>query len=126
MFYSPVPLQQNVFWKIIQVQKHLKDLNFCRMFSEQSICIIIHSLLYLGKTFTIVGTVSEPGIIPRTLEYLFRTVPNLSEMPLVKPTQCGKVAILDKLSSQREINIRNELLSIARTTIDERHTDTYR
>lgn len=83
-------------------------------------------MFYPGKTFTIVGTVSHPGIIPRTLEYLFRTLPELSDIPLVKPSQCGKVILLDRLSSQGEIYARNELLSIARTTIDEKHTDTYR
>lgn len=36
-----------------------------------------------GKTYTIVGTAEEPGIIPRSLEYIFRTLPALSDEPKI-------------------------------------------
>ncbi|GJQ77231.1 kinesin-A [Trypoxylus dichotomus] len=78
-----------------------------------------------GKTFTIVGTVKEPGIIPRTLEYLFRTLPELSEVPLVRPTQSGEVEILNEASGYEEVLVRSRLLSMALQTIDEGHINTY-
>ncbi|KAJ8943927.1 hypothetical protein NQ314_009591 [Rhamnusium bicolor] len=48
------------------------------------------------KTFTIVGTAEEPGLIPRALEYVFRTIPKLKEIPKVMPLANGEVKYLDE------------------------------
>lgn len=43
-----------------------------------------------GKTYTLVGTDSEPGIIPRSLFYLFRSLQVVSKAPQWKPTPDGE------------------------------------
>lgn len=68
---------------------------------------------------------TDPGIIPRTLEYLFRTLPELPETPLVKPTQLTQVEMLSAAQCQQEVIAKNNLLSMAKMTIDEGHTNTY-
>ncbi|XP_030752606.1 kinesin-like protein subito isoform X1 [Sitophilus oryzae] len=48
-----------------------------------------------GKTFTLVGTTEEPGIIPRALKYLFHSLPTLEQFPQAKPLPNGNAVILD-------------------------------
>ncbi|KRT78174.1 Kinesin [Oryctes borbonicus] len=117
--YQPATTQEEIFNMIVK-PKVFKFIN-----GENS-TLMSYGASGSGKTFTIVGTVQEPGIIPRTLEYLFRTLPQLSEVPLVKPNQSGSVDVLDQPSAQEEVHVRNRLLSIANQTIDEGHTNTYR
>nr|XP_023022053.1 kinesin-like protein subito [Leptinotarsa decemlineata] len=49
-----------------------------------------------GKTFTIVGTPNEPGLIPRALEYIFRTLSKIEDKPTLKPMPNGTTSKLDK------------------------------
>lgn len=46
-----------------------------------------------GKTFTLMGTVGAPGLVPRSLEYVFKLV-DASQQPIYKPAENGA----DKLS----------------------------
>lgn len=46
-----------------------------------------------GKTYTLMGTVASPGLVPRSLEYVFRVV-DAAQHPLYKPVDGGS----DKLS----------------------------
>ncbi|KAK4871724.1 hypothetical protein RN001_015848 [Aquatica leii] len=64
-----------------------------------------------GKTYTMVGNSNEPGIIPRSLEFLFRTLPNLAQLPSIKPTPTGKILRLSNSDSSNEYLITNNLLS---------------
>ncbi|KAK4880198.1 hypothetical protein RN001_008344 [Aquatica leii] len=64
-----------------------------------------------GKTFTIVGTSEEPGIIPRSLEYLFRTLPTLPEVPLIKPNASGGISYMTEAKCLKDKMDRQILLS---------------
>ncbi|KAJ0183097.1 hypothetical protein K1T71_001073 [Dendrolimus kikuchii] len=46
-----------------------------------------------GKTYTLMGTVGSPGLVPRSLEYVFKLV-DAAQQPLYKPAENGA----DKLS----------------------------
>ncbi|VEN61455.1 unnamed protein product, partial [Callosobruchus maculatus] len=49
-----------------------------------------------GKTFTIVGTADEPGIIPRALEYIFRTIKAIGFKDDIKPLPAQQVHQMSK------------------------------
>lgn len=51
-----------------------------------------------GKTYTLMGTVASPGLVPRSLEYLFKTV-NAQSQPIYKPAEGGYETL--KYSSQQ-------------------------
>lgn len=80
-----------------------------------------------GKTFTIVGTEDEPGIIPQTLEYLFRSLPNITEIPTIKPLPNGTTTLLDYENYIKENKAK---LNLIKTFINrherEIHVKTYR
>lgn len=44
-----------------------------------------------GKTYTVVGTAEEPGLIPRALEYVFRSLPQLPDEPSIKLKSNGTI-----------------------------------
>lgn len=43
------------------------------------------------------GTPEQPGIIPRSLEYMFRSLPELPERPELMPLPTGEVEMLTKM-----------------------------
>ncbi|XP_045464734.1 kinesin-like protein subito [Harmonia axyridis] len=90
--------QEQVFDDIVKV-KVLKFLN------GKDACLFIYGAPAAGKTFTTLGTEEEPGFIPRTLEYLFNTLPKLPSVAPIKPTAEGKVIKL----SLEQINLEQEL-----------------
>ncbi|KAB0794383.1 hypothetical protein PPYR_11222 [Photinus pyralis] len=55
-----------------------------------------------GKTFTLQGTPTEPGIVPRALEYFFQTLPALPSKPHIKPTPSGGIMKLSSSESAQE------------------------
>ncbi|CAH1119553.1 unnamed protein product [Phaedon cochleariae] len=78
-----------------------------------------------GKTFTIVGTPEEPGLIPRALEYIFRTLPDLDDKPKVKPLSNGTTQELD--ANLLRIEKYNKSAVLNATLIDKTvHVKTYR
>ncbi|KAG5899545.1 hypothetical protein JTB14_008231 [Gonioctena quinquepunctata] len=78
-----------------------------------------------GKTFTIVGTPAEPGLIPRALEYIFRTLPKMDDQPPVKPLPNGSTTILDHSMLRFEKSNKSTILN---ATVPDKatHTKTYR
>ncbi|KAB0802380.1 hypothetical protein PPYR_04566 [Photinus pyralis] len=80
-----------------------------------------------GKTFTMVGTTNDPGIIPRSLEYLFRTLPKLPEMPHMKPTISGEVVAMNESACLKDKATRNLILSGHQINMDHlHHVQTYK
>lgn len=57
-----------------------------------------------GKTYTIVGTECNPGVIPRALEYLFRSLPPLDSVAKVQAMENGSIK---HLSLADQINARD-------------------
>ncbi|KAI4463527.1 kinesin-related [Holotrichia oblita] len=116
--FPPESTQEEIFNLVVK-PKLLKFIN-----GENS-TLMSYGASGSGKTFTIVGTITDPGIIPRTLEYLFKTLPELPETPLVKPTYSTQVEMLNASHSREAILAKKNLLSLAKMTIDERHTNIY-
>ncbi|CAH0561252.1 unnamed protein product [Brassicogethes aeneus] len=78
-----------------------------------------------GKTYTIIGTASNPGLVPRTLEYLFGTIPQLSQAIKVKPNWNGSISTLNDSEMREEKHNRTEMLSFAQTSDNLVHLKTY-
>lgn len=78
-----------------------------------------------GKTFTIVGTPEQPGIVPRALEYIFRTIPALNKQPQFKPLPNGDI---EELSPELwSIEERSKLGVLSSKILDRQvHIKTYR
>lgn len=63
-----------------------------------------------GKTFTFFGDVSSPGLIPRTLEYIFSIV-NCAEIPFYKPSCDGSIVSLSKEDQLLETESKESFLT---------------
>ncbi|XP_050300141.1 kinesin-like protein subito isoform X2 [Anthonomus grandis grandis] len=79
-----------------------------------------------GKTFTMVGTADQPGIIPRSLDYLFRTIGNGGK-PTVQPYQNNNILLLTESEINRNINNLEAILQNPHTVHEtDVHIRTYR
>ncbi|KAK9888857.1 hypothetical protein WA026_001078 [Henosepilachna vigintioctopunctata] len=79
-----------------------------------------------GKTFTIVGNAEEPGLIPRALEYLFRTLPQLPDTASVKPMPDGQVSRLNQREMETEMKVKNNILESFKGNERAQNIKTYR
>lgn len=58
-----------------------------------------------GKTYTVMGTVNSPGLVPRALEYLFKLV-DAAQVPIFKPTENGTDELgYNQQDSELQVNI---------------------
>ena len=64
-----------------------------------------------GKTYTLHGTKSNPGVISRYLEYIFSTFENIEELPKLKPVMNEGAIELTPSESQDEYLKKLKLLS---------------
>ncbi|KAL4708674.1 hypothetical protein ACJJTC_008200 [Scirpophaga incertulas] len=78
--------QKEIFERVV------KD-NLNKLPDGQSFTLLTYGASGSGKTFTLMGTVNSPGLVPHSLEYVFRVV-DASQQPLFKPSDGGA----DKLS----------------------------
>ncbi|KOB71101.1 Kinesin-like protein 6 [Operophtera brumata] len=67
-----------------------------------------------GKTYTLMGTVNSPGLIPRSLEYVFKLV-YASHQPIYKPTD-GESEKLD--CYQQEFELQGVTQAFVRTSVE--------
>lgn len=87
----------------------------------------IYYLLLTGKTYTIVGTDSEPGIIPRALEYLFKSLEKFKKYSSIKPHNFGSVVFLNKDESAAEKKLLQNIISAFSSNQDnKKHIKTYK
>ncbi|XP_077289781.1 kinesin-like protein subito isoform X2 [Arctopsyche grandis] len=88
----------------IEVYERLVKNNLTKFIDGQDFTILTYGASGSGKTYSLMGTDSEPGIIPRFLEDLFSRI-DIDKHPNFKPSD-GNTII--KLSvSQKEKEIRN-------------------
>lgn len=65
------------------------------------------------------GTADDPGVIPRSLDYLFRSLaPVVNEEPIGKPLPDGKLETLTKSDKLHEMRRLQQILQEARTLHD--------
>lgn len=82
----------------------------------------------LGKTYTIVGTAEQPGLIPRALEYVFRSLPSLPDEPSIKLKSDGNLVRRGEINfSRSDKSFRDNLLKSVSSSNDySQHIRTYR
>ncbi|XP_044744962.1 kinesin-like protein subito isoform X2 [Coccinella septempunctata] len=78
-----------------------------------------------GKTYTTIGTPEEPGFFPRTLEYIFKTLPELPDVASVKPSPEGKVIRLNPDQKRFEQTLKASILRSQRATDRSRNIKSY-
>lgn len=81
--------------------------SLCRV-TPSPLCALHH----LGKTYTITGTSSDPGILPRSLDVIFNSVEqrHFSSVDL-KPRHFSDVVILSKEDGESERRRKEEILN---------------
>lgn len=84
--------------------------------------------MFLGKTYTIVGTAEEPGLIPRALEYVFRSLPPLPDEPIIKLKSNGTIVRKGDVNfPKNDKSFRDQLLKSVSSFSDyNQHVKTYR
>lgn len=88
-------LFQEIFEQVV------KD-NLKRLPEGNSFTLLTYGASGTGKTFTLMGTVAAPGLVPRSLEYVFKVV-DAAQRPLYKPDERGT----DQLSyAEQEYELR--------------------
>ncbi|CAG9831820.1 unnamed protein product [Diabrotica balteata] len=111
--FGPECDQQTIFNYIIK-SKLLSFIN------GRSSTIFTYGASGSGKTFTIVGTPEEPGLIPRALEYLFRSVPKLSHKPYVQLLPNGSTQYFSTNLMEMHEQYKNSIMNA--TIVDEIRT----
>lgn len=76
-----------------------------------TIAIIMHAI---GKTYTVTGTPTEPGILPRSLDLIFNSISpqQLSSLQL-KPKNFSEVVYLTDKEMERELSKKENILNQA-------------
>ncbi|XP_046978069.1 kinesin-like protein KIF20B [Vanessa cardui] len=76
-----------------EIFEHVVKENLQKLPEGNSFTLLTYGASGSGKTFTLMGTVASPGLVPRSLEYVFKIV-DAAQRPLFKPSESGA----DKLS----------------------------
>ncbi|XP_068633849.1 kinesin-like protein KIF20B [Battus philenor] len=79
--FGPEADQKELFERIV------KD-NLKKLPDGHSFTLLTYGASGSGKTFTLMGTVASPGLVPRSLEYVFRVV-DAAQNPVYKPADNG-------------------------------------
>ncbi|XP_026488646.2 kinesin-like protein KIF20B [Vanessa tameamea] len=76
-----------------EIFEHVVKENLQKLPEGNSFTLLTYGASGSGKTYTLMGTVASPGLVPRSLEYVFKIV-EAAQRPLFKPSESGA----DKLS----------------------------
>ena len=112
-----VPRKKFTFTKIFDVQTNqLQFFNeaikptIIDFLNDQSSTIVTYGTTNAGKTYTLLGTDSQPGIIPRSIELIYSSL-NCTLAPWYKPKRYSSVSSLDERDRSLEIDTKQKLLS---------------
>ncbi|XP_047990662.1 kinesin-like protein KIF20B isoform X2 [Leguminivora glycinivorella] len=67
-----------------EIFEHVVKDNLRRLPDGHSFTLLTYGASGSGKTYTLMGTVKAPGLVPRSLEYVFKVV-EAAQMPLYRP-----------------------------------------
>ncbi|XP_015438130.1 PREDICTED: kinesin-like protein KIF20A, partial [Dufourea novaeangliae] len=84
----------------------------------QNSTIMTYGTTNSGKSYTLQGTTTSPGIIPRCLEFVFSNITTKSTASY-KPVNHCDVVCLDPLERAQELEIKTKLLTFA--SMDKHH-----
>lgn len=62
--------------------------NLRKLPEGQNFTLLTYGASGSGKTYTLMGTVGAPGLVPRSLEYVFRLV-DAAQQPAFRPAESG-------------------------------------
>ncbi|XP_043290103.1 kinesin-like protein KIF20B [Venturia canescens] len=103
--FGPETTQLNLFEEIIQ--QRMMD-----FLAGQNCTVMTYGTTNSGKSYTLQGTTTSPGIIPRGLEYVFSNI-NPRPTPCYKPIHGNNVVSLNAVDRAQELEAKNKLLTFA-------------
>ncbi|KAM3960081.1 uncharacterized protein ACR2FA_005883 [Aphomia sociella] len=71
-----------------EIFQHVVKDNLRKLLDGHNFTLLTYGASGSGKTFTLMGTVASPGLVPRSLEYVFRVV-DAAQQPAYKPSEGG-------------------------------------
>ncbi|XP_078051765.1 kinesin-like protein KIF20A, partial [Augochlora pura] len=95
------------------VKQHMVD-----FLAGQNSTIMTYGTTSSGKSFTLQGSTTSPGIIPRCLEFVFSNITPKSS-PSYKPVNHCDVVALGPLERPQELEMKTKLLTFA--SMDKNH-----
>ncbi|KPJ16187.1 Kinesin-like protein subito [Papilio machaon] len=102
--FGPEANQMELFERVV------KD-NLKKLPEGHSFTLLTYGASGSGKTFTLMGTVSSPGLVPRSLEYVFRVV-DAALRPVYKPADNGAEK-LSYASQEHELQFVKQLRQVS-------------
>ncbi|CAK1585118.1 unnamed protein product [Parnassius mnemosyne] len=102
--FGPEANQKELFERV--VMDNLKKLP-----EGNSFTLLTYGASGSGKTFTLMGTVAAPGLVPRSLEYVFRVV-DAAQKPLYKPADNGAEK-LSKAAQEHELQFVKQMRHVS-------------
>ncbi|CAB3254311.1 unnamed protein product [Arctia plantaginis] len=79
--FGPACNQKEIFEQVV------KD-NLRKLPEGHNFTLLTYGASGSGKTYTLMGTVGSPGLVPRSLEYVFKLV-DAAQQPVYKPAENG-------------------------------------
>ncbi|KAG7199997.1 hypothetical protein KM043_014421 [Ampulex compressa] len=86
--------------------------------SGQNCTVMTYGTTNSGKSYTLQGTTTSPGILPRALEFVFSNI-TPKAIPSYKPVHHRDIIGLDALERAQEIEIKTQLLTFG--SMDRHH-----
>ncbi|XP_038214042.1 kinesin heavy chain-like [Zerene cesonia] len=71
-----------------EIFDHVVKDNLKKLPEGRSFTLLTYGASGSGKTYTLMGTVASPGLVPRSLEYVFKLV-DVAQVPTYKPAEGG-------------------------------------
>jgi kinesin family protein 20 len=84
-----------------------------KLLQRDNLLVISYGVTNSGKTYTMQGTNSNPGIIPRTLDVLFNLTKDNADLKAgykYKPDKFNEITLLSDAELQQEITNKDQLL----------------
>ncbi|XP_061713989.1 kinesin-like protein KIF20B isoform X2 [Cydia pomonella] len=80
-----------------EIFEHVVKGNLRKLVDGHSFTLLTYGASGSGKTYTLMGTVKAPGLVPRSLEYVFNVV-EAAQIPLYRPgeSQANKLSLAEQ------------------------------
>lgn len=101
--FGPLVSQSEIFEELMKPR-------IAGFLSGQSFTLMTYGTTNSGKTYTLNGNRESPGMIPRSIEFVFSAV-NCTLAPWYKPTNICEVIALSETGRSHEIEARENLLA---------------
>ncbi|KAJ2950905.1 hypothetical protein O0L34_g5274 [Tuta absoluta] len=94
-----------------EIFEHVVKDNLKKLPEGHNFTLLTYGASGSGKTYTLMGTVQAPGLVPRSLEYVFRVV-DAAQQPLHKPVD-GEAVKLDYYDQDLEMQVGRRLRQVS-------------